>query len=300
MRKGRGHIRSIVVPVSLLVVLACVLPGACTFSQGTGQNEPPSVTVTEPATGASVLADSYISVSASASGGVPIARLELWMDGEPVDTEESSAVGGISPFNVSFDLVVPRGQHTLFVRAVNAKGLMENSSPVNVNGVEDPSAREEPLPPAPTPVQGSTTGPAAATTESHEPVEVSITAQEESVAANTPVVLGVGWIADAVEQIADFLESVELVVTLDGQPLRNTGGHWSEIEEAGDADEDGDVDYLTLWRYPIGVLSPGTHRVESEMRLQRPVTDGCDSDGDGVADEYSGTFDWSLQIVVEQ
>jgi hypothetical protein len=138
------------------------------------------------------------------------------------------------------------------------------------------------------------------TAESGAPVEVSITAQEESVAADTPVVLGVGWIADAVEQIADFLGSVELVVTLDGQPLQNTGDHWSETEEAGDADEDGDMDYLTLWRYPVGVLSPGTHRVESKMRLQRPVTDGCDSDGDGVADEYSGTFDWSLQIVVEQ
>jgi len=142
-----------------------------------------------------------------------------------------------------------------------------------------------------------TSAPPAA--EPGAPVEVSITAQEESVAANTPVVLGVGWITDAVEQIADFLGSVELVVTLDGQPLQNTGDHWSEIEEAGDADEDGDMDYLTLWRYPVGVLSPGTHRVQSEMRLQRPVTDGCDSDGDGVADEYSGTFDWSLQIVVE-
>jgi hypothetical protein len=138
------------------------------------------------------------------------------------------------------------------------------------------------------------------TAESGAPVEVPLTAPEESVAANTPVVLRIGWITDAVEQIADFLGSVELVVTLDGQPLRNTGDHWSEIEEAGDADEDGDMDYLTIWRYPVGVLNPGTHRVESEMRLQRPVTDGCDADGDGVADEYSGTFDWSLQIVVEQ
>jgi hypothetical protein len=138
------------------------------------------------------------------------------------------------------------------------------------------------------------------TAESGAPVEVSLTAQEESVAANTPVVLRIGWITDAVEQIADFLGSVELAVTLDGQPLRNTGDHWSEIEEAGDADEDGDMDYLTMWRYPVGVLNPGTHRVESEMRFQRPVTDGCDADGDGVADEYSGTFDWSLQIVVEQ
>jgi hypothetical protein len=138
------------------------------------------------------------------------------------------------------------------------------------------------------------------TAESGAPVEVSLTAQEEWVATNTPIVLTLGWATDTAEQIADFLGSVELVVTLDGQPLQNTGDHWSEVEDAGDADQDGDVDYRTLWLYPVGVLSPGTHGVESEMRLQRPVADGRDADGDGVADEYSGTFDFSLQIVVGQ
>jgi hypothetical protein len=300
MRKGRGYIQSIVVPVSLLVAFACVLPGACTFPQTRGPNEPPSVTINEPASGASVAANGYLHISASASGSNPITRVELWMDGALVGTQESGVAGGISPFDASFELLVPQGQHTLFVRAVNATGLMENSRPVNVNGVEDPSAGEESSSPGTTPTQEAMASPVAPPAESHEPVKVSITAQEESVAANTPVVLGVGWITDAVEQIADFLGSVELVVTLDGQLLPNTGDHWSEAEEAGDADEDGDMDYLTLWRYPVGVLSPGTHRVESEMRLQRPVTDGCDSDGDGVADEYSGTFDWSLQIVVGQ
>lgn len=138
------------------------------------------------------------------------------------------------------------------------------------------------------------------TTEPGAPLEVSLNRGDRSVAANTPIVLKLGWATDTPEQIADFLGSVELVVTLDGQPLQNTGDYWSEAEEAGDADEDGDTDYRTLWLYPVGVLSPGTHTVESEMRLQRPVTDGGDSDGDGVADEYSGTFNFSLQIVVGQ
>jgi hypothetical protein len=34
------------------------------------------------------------------------------------------------------------------------------------------------------------------------------------------------------------------------------------------------------------------------MRLQWPVTDGFDSDADGVPDEFSGTEGFSLQIVV--
>jgi len=141
---------------------------------------------------------------------------------------------------------------------------------------------------------------AAPTSESGPPVEVSLNRGDRSVAANTPIVLRLGWATDTAEQVADFLGSVELAVTLDGQLLENTGDYWSEVEEDGDSDEDGDTDYRTLWLYPVGVLGPGTHQVESEMRLQRPVTDGGDSDGDGVADEYSGTFDFSLQIVVGQ
>ena len=148
--------------------------------------------------------------------------------------------------------------------------------------------------PAPAPTTAAPTG------ESGPPVEVSLNRGDRSVAANTPIVLRLGWATDTAEQIADFLGSVELAVTLDGQPLENTGDYWSEVEEDGDSDGDGDTDYRTLWLYPVGVLGPGTHQVESEMRLQRPVTDGGDSDGDGVADEYSGTFDFSLQIVVGQ
>jgi hypothetical protein len=285
-----------VVEVSLLIVLACVLLGACTFAQAPEQNEPPSVTVTEPASGASVLANSYIFVSASASGGVPITRVELWMDGELVDTEESSVGGGISPFDVSFDLLVPPGEHTLFVRAVNAAGLMENGPPVEVSGVENPSAGLESTasPVAPIP----TNTPVAPASESQEPVEISLLAGESWVPGNTPIVLRFGWETDTREQIADFLSSVELVVSLDGELVPDAGQYWSEIEESGDRDQNGDANYRTMWLYPLGVLTPGTHQVESELRFQRPVTDGFDANGDGVPEEYSGTMPFSLQIVV--
>jgi len=292
MRRGRGCIKWPVVAVSPLVVLACVLMGACGFPQARGQNEPPSVTVTEPASGASVLADSYISVSASASGGTPVTRVELWLDGELVDTEESSVVGGISPFDVSFDLLVPQGQHTLFVRAVNAEGLIGNSSPVNV------SAGEESLSPGTISTPESTASSVAPTTESQEPVEISLMAKEGRVPGNTPIVLRFGWETDTSEQVADFLSSAELVVRLDGEPVPDSGQYWSEIEESGDRDQNGDANYQTMWLYPVGVLTPGTHRVDAELRFQRPVTDGFDSDGDGAPEQYSGIMPFSLPIVV--
>jgi hypothetical protein len=131
----------------VLAALACVVLGVSALlhyrlQQARAQNEPPSVTITEPAEGASTLADSSMVVSAMAFGGIPITRAELWVDGELVDTEETRIQGGISPFYASFDLLVSQGLHTLFVRAVNATGLIGDSWPVGIGGVERPAADE--------------------------------------------------------------------------------------------------------------------------------------------------------------
>ena len=155
-----------------------------------------------------------------------------------------------------------------------------------------------PIPPTPTETAVLPT--VTPTTESGAPVDISLAAEEKWVPANTRIVLTFGWVTDTPEQVADFLGSVELVVSLDEELVRDTGNYWSEIKEYGDHDADGDMDYHAEWLYPVGVLSPGTHRVETEMRLQWPVTDGFDSDGDGGSDEYSGTWGLSLQIVVGQ
>ncbi len=151
---------------------------------------------------------------------------------------------------------------------------------------------------APTPTNTPAPPTATPTTESAAPVEISLTAEEKWVPANTPVVLRFGWVTDTPEQVAAFLGSVQLIVSLDGELVRDAGNYWSEIKEYGDHDVDGDMDYHAQWLYPVGVLSPGTHPVGTEMRLQWPVTDGFDSDGDGVSDEYSGTWELLLQIVV--
>jgi hypothetical protein len=147
MNRRRGRTRRIALVFAVLAVFACLVLVVSALlyyrqQQTRAQNEAPTVIITYPTEGASVLADSYLSVSASAFGGIPITRLELWLDGEVIDTQESSVVGGISPFDASFELLVSQGLHTLFVRAVNAVGLIGDSWPLNVGGVERPSADE--------------------------------------------------------------------------------------------------------------------------------------------------------------
>jgi hypothetical protein len=131
-----------------------------------------------------------------------------------------------------------------------------------------------------------------------EPVMVSLMQGDAWVPTGTPIILTIAWIADTPELVADYLASLDLTITLDGEPLPGVMDYWSEIEENGDFDEDGDTDYESRWRYPVGVLSAGEHQVESEFRLQWTVTDGFDLDEDGIPDVYSGSREYFLQIIV--
>jgi hypothetical protein len=131
-----------------------------------------------------------------------------------------------------------------------------------------------------------------------EPAFVSILEGDAQVPDGTPVVLYSGWITDAPEQQEDFLASLNMVLTVDGKPLPTPMAFWGEIEEYGDADQDGDMDFVIWWRYPLDVLSRETHPVVVEWSYQRPITDGFDSDGDGARDEFYEPREFSLGIVV--
>jgi len=100
----------------------------------------PTVLVTDPASGASASAESYLGVSATAMGMSPIISVELWLDGELKETQSSDQPEGLSPFNASFGLLVPsEGPHMLFVRAVDANGVIGQSLPISVVGEPKPS-----------------------------------------------------------------------------------------------------------------------------------------------------------------
>jgi hypothetical protein len=131
-----------------------------------------------------------------------------------------------------------------------------------------------------------------------EPVEVSLHAEEALVPAGRPVHLTTQWYADTAEYVEDYIDSLTLGVDVDGVGLSPTGMYWSDVEECGDIDKDGDADYVAHWLYPIGTLSTGNHIVESYFSLEYPVTDGYDFDEDGVPDLYSGSWEYNLDLTV--
>ncbi|MCJ7621378.1 MAG: hypothetical protein MUP64_14295, partial [Anaerolineae bacterium] len=102
MKRRRGCIKWGVVAVVVLAALTLVALGAFAFLQARLQQarahfEPPNVFVSEPLPGASAPAGTELEVSATASGLVPIVRMELWVDGELIETQEADSGAGVSP-----------------------------------------------------------------------------------------------------------------------------------------------------------------------------------------------------------
>ena len=141
--KMEGCVKWIVVAVSSLAALA--LLGLCVFAflylpQQEGAATAlagPTVLITEPASGASVTAGTTVLVSATASGVEPIIRVELWMDGELKETQESDQAEGLLPFYAHFSPTISEGPHFLSVRAVDTSSLVGQSLSVGVTGVQE-------------------------------------------------------------------------------------------------------------------------------------------------------------------
>jgi hypothetical protein len=146
MKNTRGCIKPLALIVFLLGVLAFILVCAVVLvsyrkqTQARVEFTPPTVIVSEPTSGASVFAGSYITVTSTATGMKPIISVELWMDGELKETQNSERPEGILPFYADFGLLVPSdGPHMLFVRAVNSVGVIGQSPPVSLVGELKPA-----------------------------------------------------------------------------------------------------------------------------------------------------------------
>jgi LysM repeat protein len=101
---------------------------------------PPEVSINQPAADSSIPSGTFIVVSATARGMRPIVRIELWMDGALQEMLKSERSEGVTPFYADFGLLIPsEGAHMLFVRAVDAAGLIGQSPAVGLAGVPKPA-----------------------------------------------------------------------------------------------------------------------------------------------------------------
>jgi hypothetical protein len=148
-RKGRFGWLTVATPVAILLILGViVILGVVAYflylrrqDQARAEFEPPQVLMTEPVSGTSAPFGTELAVSATAFSHRPIVRAELWVDGELKEAKNSQRLEGVSPFYAMFSLLIPsEGAHMLFVRAVDAAGIIGQSLPVGVIGKPRASA----------------------------------------------------------------------------------------------------------------------------------------------------------------
>jgi hypothetical protein len=103
---------------------------------------PPSVLVHSPSAGDTSPAGVPLPASATATSRNPIARVELWLDGNLYQQQTPSEASGqnASIFHANFDVELTEGLHTLVFRALDSGGLVGQSLSIPVTGTPNPEA----------------------------------------------------------------------------------------------------------------------------------------------------------------
>jgi hypothetical protein len=112
-------------------------------------NVPPSILVRSPQAGDKVRIGQYLVAQAIVTSRNPIARVELWLDGEVVEAQAPEMANALS-YDMLLDLQLSGGVHMLYWRAVDDHGLVGQTAPIpveaelpfGVNGTEAISAEE--------------------------------------------------------------------------------------------------------------------------------------------------------------
>lgn len=121
----------------------------------------------------------------------------------------------------------------------------------------------------------------------------------QTVYSNQEIIFVMGWAACRKGLVQDYLTAVNFIFTLDGQPLfgskSETNQFWgpvTQIPAPAGADACVGKTPETIWRagweYSPGELPAGDHPVYFANRLDHPVVDGGDYDGDGSPDLFYG------------
>ena len=137
-------------------------------SAGTSINQPPQVTLSAPQDGAGYFAPAQINISATASAGAGILKVEFFQNGVSLGTDTAA------PFNLVWDNV-PVGNYSLTAVATDRLGATAASQAINVTVSTAPPESTRPTVGISSPLAGArlTTTPVTFSGTAHDNVEVA-------------------------------------------------------------------------------------------------------------------------------
>lgn len=105
------------------------------------ENTSPLIFVRSPVQGQRFKPDNPVVVRATATGPYPILRVELYVDGQLLDVDESANEEGSESLFASFRFRVSEGVHMIHLRGVDVEGKIGQSLPVSIQAKEGPQTQ---------------------------------------------------------------------------------------------------------------------------------------------------------------
>lgn len=140
---------------------------------------------------------------------------------------------------------------------------------------------------------------AALADNSYDPVYVvPYFIEEVNVYTDQEVILAFPWISCTRGLTVSYLTAIHMDWMYDGLPLfaseEEFAEYWWPIfpeDQTGCISGQKSQGWTAVWVYSLGDYDePGEHVVSVEVWFDHPITDGYDSNGDGIPDIYSGTL----------
>ncbi len=95
--------------------------------------------------------------------------------------------------------------------------------------------------------------------------------------AHSPTLVTWAWIADTEAQVVDFVAAVTTEVRFGARSSRGAEISWSEPREHGDYDGDGEMDYVSVWEWPIEAgFCDWEYPVSGRLTVEGTISDGWD------------------------
>jgi hypothetical protein len=111
--------------------------------------------------------------------------------------------------------------------------------------------------------------------------------------AGTPIILTWGWSAASADYRKDYIDVASFSLKIDNKEI-DLSGTSQKLSQGGGT-------FNVGWKTPPLSLEPGRHKAVMTITLNREISDGFDSDNDGVLDIYGPSTETipACEIIVE-
>ena len=140
----------------------------------------------------------------------------------------------------------------------------------------------------------------------NDPERIFAAGKEVTISSKDEIVVYHGWAACSKGLVNDYLDSSHHTIYINGELMiraqEKGRSYWEEphIFDGWDPSLclwNVDKAWVSYWEYDLGSLEPGDYEIVWERSLDFTVTDGSDSDGDGVIDTREGFFRFPPTII---